>query len=187
MFHYLLVQGLIKLSNVTKVTDNDMNSIIHPSCLICQGDQLELTTQTLRAELERQGRSLEASRRREEELEAELREATWEVESLARARDQVLLEASRLEHEKEECQSELDVQRKEGRQREREVARLRQQLESTNLALEHSNQRARALDAEHRYTHTILCTHLTLIISRSMQLTLQGIRESYLAAPCIYL
>ncbi|KAM7389858.1 hypothetical protein PAMP_023808 [Pampus punctatissimus] len=39
-----------------------------------KGEQLELTTQTLRAELERQGRSLETSRRREEELEADLRE-----------------------------------------------------------------------------------------------------------------
>ncbi|XP_076595177.1 coiled-coil domain containing 88A [Chaetodon auriga] len=115
-----------------------------------KGDQIELTVQTLRAELERQSRSLETSRRREEELEAELREATLEAESLARARDQGLLEASRLEQEKEVCQSELDSQRKEGRQREREAARLRQQLESTTLALEHSNQRARSLDAEHR-------------------------------------
>lgn len=104
--------------------------------------------------MERQGRSLETSRRREEELEAELREATLEAESLARARDQALLEASRLEQEKEVCQSELDGQRKEGRQREREAGRLRQQLESTTLALEHSNQRACALDAEHRYTHS---------------------------------
>uniref|UniRef100_A0A3Q3JM14 Uncharacterized protein n=1 Tax=Monopterus albus TaxID=43700 RepID=A0A3Q3JM14_MONAL len=124
-----------------------------------KGDQLELTTQTLKLELERQGRSLETSRRREVELEAELREATLEVESLARARDQALLEASRLEQEKEVCQSELNVQRKEGRQREREIARLRQQLESTTLALEHSNQRARALDAEHRCTHTNTHTH----------------------------
>ncbi|XP_051276442.1 coiled-coil domain containing 88A [Dicentrarchus labrax] len=115
-----------------------------------KGDQLELTIQSLRAELERQGRSLETSRRREEELDSELREATLEAESLARARDQALLEVSRLEQEKEVCQSELDDQRKEGRQREREAARLRQQLESTTLALEHSNQRARALDAEHR-------------------------------------
>ncbi|XP_074504740.1 coiled-coil domain containing 88A [Sebastes fasciatus] len=115
-----------------------------------KSDQLELTAQTLRAEVERHGRSLETSRRREEELDAELREATVEAESLARARDQALLEASRLEQEKEVCQSELDGQRKEGRQREREAARLRQQLESTTLALEHSNQRARALDAEHR-------------------------------------
>ncbi|XP_029961962.1 coiled-coil domain containing 88A isoform X2 [Salarias fasciatus] len=115
-----------------------------------KGDQLELTAQTLRAELERQGRALDTSRRREEELEAELREAALEAESLARARDQALLEASRLEQEKEACQSELDSGRKEGRQKEREVARLRQQLESTTLALEHSNQRARALDAEHR-------------------------------------
>ncbi|XP_041846411.1 coiled-coil domain containing 88A [Melanotaenia boesemani] len=115
-----------------------------------KSDQLELTTQTLRAELERLGRSLETSRHREEQLEAELREATLEAESLCRARDQALLEASRLEQEKEACQSELDGQRKEGRQREREATRLRQQLESTTLALEHSNQRACALDAEHR-------------------------------------
>ncbi|KAK2849021.1 hypothetical protein Q5P01_008855 [Channa striata] len=122
-----------------------------------KGDQLELTTQTLRAELDRQGRSLETSRRREEELDTELREATREAESLARARDQALLEASRLEQEKEACQLELDDQRKEGRQKEREVARLRQQLESTTLALEHSNQRARALDAEHR----LVCQQLS--------------------------
>uniref|UniRef100_A0A3P9PM76 Coiled-coil domain containing 88B n=1 Tax=Poecilia reticulata TaxID=8081 RepID=A0A3P9PM76_POERE len=129
-------------------------------------DQLELTIQTLRAELERQGRSLETSRRREEQLEAELHEAALEAESLVRARDQALLEASRLEQEKDVCQSELDGERKEGRQREREAARLRQQLESTTLALEHSNQRACALDAEHR------CTR---------------IRESCLLAPCRYL
>ncbi|XP_054890433.1 coiled-coil domain containing 88A isoform X2 [Poeciliopsis prolifica] len=120
-------------------------------------DQLELTIQTLRAELERQGRSLETSRRREEQLEAELHEATLEAESLVRARDQALLEASRLEQEKDVCQSELDGERKEGRQREREAARLRQQLESTTLALEHSNQRACALDAEHRR----VCQQLT--------------------------
>uniref|UniRef100_A0A3Q4M4J5 Coiled-coil domain containing 88B n=1 Tax=Neolamprologus brichardi TaxID=32507 RepID=A0A3Q4M4J5_NEOBR len=130
-----------------------------------KSDQLELTTQTLRAELERQGRSLETSRRREEELEAELREATLEAESLARARDQALLEASRLEQEKEVCQSELDGQRKEGRQREREAGRLRQQLESTTLALEHSNQRACALDAEHKAVaaaeHEALLTRLS--------------------------
>ncbi|KAF0039801.1 hypothetical protein F2P81_008036 [Scophthalmus maximus] len=131
-----------------------------------KSDQLELTTQTLKAELERQGRSLESSRRREEQLEAELREATLEAESLARARDQALLEASRLEQEKEVCQAELDGQRKEGRQRDREAARLRQQLESTTLALEHSNQRVRALDAEHRRVRqqlsesTELCTQL---------------------------
>ncbi|PWA22309.1 hypothetical protein CCH79_00012564 [Gambusia affinis] len=120
-------------------------------------DQLELTIQTLRAELERQGRSLETSRRREEQLEAELHEAALEAESLVRARDQALLEASRLEQEKDLCQSELDGERKEGRQREREAARLRQQLESTTLALEHSNQRACALDAEHRR----VCQQLT--------------------------
>lgn len=97
----------------------------------------------------------------------ELREATLEAESVGRAREQVLLEASRLEQEKEACQAELDGQRKEGRQREREATRLRQQLESTTLALEHSNQRARALDAQHRYTHTHthVFTHLTLIMS----------------------
>ncbi|XP_037531730.1 coiled-coil domain containing 88A [Nematolebias whitei] len=115
-----------------------------------KSDQFSLTIQTLKAELERQGRSLETSRRREEQLGAELREATLESESLVRARDQALLEALRLEQEKENCQSELDDRRKEGRQREREAARLRQQLESTSLALEHSNQRACALDAEHR-------------------------------------
>lgn len=113
---------------------------------------MELTIQTLRGELERQGRGLEMSRRREEQLEVELREATLETEALARSRDQALLEASRLEKEKEACQSQLDTQQKEGRQREREAARLRQQLESTTLTLEHSNQRACALDAEHRYT-----------------------------------
>lgn len=121
-----------------------------PPSLFLQGDQLELTVQTLTSDLERQSRSLESSRRREEELEAELREATLEAESLARARDQALLEASRLEQEKEACQSELDGQRKQGRQRERETGRLRQQLESTTLALEHSNQRACAQDSERR-------------------------------------
>ncbi|KAM8907853.1 coiled-coil domain containing 88A isoform 2-T3 [Spinachia spinachia] len=115
-----------------------------------KSDQLELSCQTLRAEVERQSRSLETSRRREEELEAELREATVEAESLSRARDQALMEVSRLEQEKEVCQSQHEGQRKEGRQREREAARLRQQLDSTTLALEHSNQRARAQDAEHR-------------------------------------
>ncbi|MEQ2277460.1 hypothetical protein XENORESO_002997, partial [Xenotaenia resolanae] len=120
-------------------------------------DLLDLTIQTLRAELERQGRSLETSRRREEQLEVELREAALEAESLVRVRDQALLEVSRLEQDKDMCQSELDDERKEGRQREREAARLRQQLESTTLALEHSNQRAFALDAEHRR----VCQQLT--------------------------
>uniref|UniRef100_A0A3P9I8P9 Coiled-coil domain containing 88B n=1 Tax=Oryzias latipes TaxID=8090 RepID=A0A3P9I8P9_ORYLA len=115
-----------------------------------KSNQLELTIQTLRGELERQGRGLETSRRLEEQLEVELREATLETEALARSRDQALLEASRLEKEKEACQSQLDTQQKEGRQREREAARLRQQLESTTLTLEHSNQRACALDAKHR-------------------------------------
>ncbi|KAM9511331.1 uncharacterized protein ACWYII_045825 isoform 3-T3 [Salvelinus alpinus] len=116
-----------------------------------KGDQLELMTQALRAELERQGRSLESSRRNEEELEAELREVALEVESLTRGRDQALLEALRLEQEKEACQGELDSQRKEQRQREREAARLRQQLQSTASALEHSNQRACSLETEHRH------------------------------------
>ncbi|KAM6953338.1 LOW QUALITY PROTEIN: coiled-coil domain containing 88A [Aplochiton taeniatus] len=115
-----------------------------------KSDQLELNAQALKAELERQGRSLDSSRHREEELEAELREATLEAESSARGRDQALLEAARWEQEKEACQSELDGQRKEQRQKEREVARLRQQLQSTASALEHSNQRARGLEAEHR-------------------------------------
>uniref|UniRef100_A0A3B4Z1M1 Coiled-coil domain containing 88B n=1 Tax=Stegastes partitus TaxID=144197 RepID=A0A3B4Z1M1_9TELE len=141
-----------------------------------KGDQLELTTQTLRAELERQGRSLETSRRREEQLEAELREAALEAESLARARDQALLEVSRLEQEKEVCQSELDGQRKEGRQREREAARLRQQLESTTLALEHSNQRAWALDV-------LIFKLLPLISSPSYQdLTNEQTRSQKLAS-----
>uniref|UniRef100_A0A3Q3A4F8 Coiled-coil domain containing 88B n=1 Tax=Kryptolebias marmoratus TaxID=37003 RepID=A0A3Q3A4F8_KRYMA len=150
-----------------------------------KSDQLELAIQSLKAELERQGRSLETSRRREEQLEAELREGALESGALVRARDQALLEASRLEQEKESCQAELDGQRKEGRQREREAARLRQQLESTNLALEHSNQRACALDAEHRYTHThtLLLYHLTLIT----QLTLQGVREKLLLAEALSL
>ncbi|KAJ4945738.1 hypothetical protein JOQ06_023416, partial [Pogonophryne albipinna] len=78
-----------------------------------KSDQFELTSQTLRAEVERQGRSLETSRRREEELEAELREATLEAESLARARDQALLEASRLEQEKEVSEAKLDAQQPE--------------------------------------------------------------------------
>ncbi|CAL8328026.1 unnamed protein product [Gadus morhua 'NCC'] len=115
-----------------------------------KGDQLQLTNQTLKAEQERLGRSLEASRRREAELEAELREATLEAEGLARGRDQALLEATRLEQEKEACVAALEGGQKEGRQREREAARLRQQLESTTLALEHAHQRARGLDAEHR-------------------------------------
>lgn len=75
-----------------------------------------------------------------------------------RARDQALLEASRLEQEKEACQSELDGQRKEGRQREREAGRLRQQLESTTLALEHSNQRTCTQDSEHRYVQSCSLT-----------------------------
>ncbi|XP_061541528.1 coiled-coil domain containing 88A isoform X2 [Phycodurus eques] len=115
-----------------------------------KSEQLALTTQTLKAELERQGRTLETSRRREEELEAEVRDAGLDAQAAARARDQALLDVSRLEQEKEVCQSELDGLRKEARQREREAARLRQQLESTNTALEHSNKRVRALDADHR-------------------------------------
>ncbi|XP_077465760.1 coiled-coil domain containing 88A isoform X2 [Stigmatopora argus] len=115
-----------------------------------KSEQSASTAQALKAELERQGRTLETSRRRQEELEAELRDAGAEAQSAARARDQALLDASHLEQEKEACLSELDGSRKEARQRERGVARLRQQLESTNVALEHSNQRGRALDAEHR-------------------------------------
>ncbi|KAG7464519.1 hypothetical protein MATL_G00166490 [Megalops atlanticus] len=115
-----------------------------------KGDQLELTNQSLKAEVERLGRSLESSRRREAELEAELREAGLEAESLGRVRDQAVLEAARLEQEKEVFQSQLDAHRREGRQREREAARLRQQLESTASALERSNQRACSLEAEHR-------------------------------------
>ncbi|XP_068181188.1 coiled-coil domain containing 88A isoform X2 [Antennarius striatus] len=140
-----------------------------------KGNQLELTIQTLRAELERQGRSVETFRRREEELEVELREGVLEAESLSRGRDQALLEATRLEQEKEVCQSELDSQRKEGRQREREVKRLRQQLESMTLALEHSNQRARALDAEHR------CVHQQLSESKELCARLQD-REKQISS-----
>ncbi|KAI4904158.1 hypothetical protein NFI96_013825 [Prochilodus magdalenae] len=115
-----------------------------------KADQLELTNQTLKAELERLGRSLESARRREEELEAELRESGLEVESVSKGRDQAVLEVTRLEQEKEACQSELDSQRREQRQREREMARLRQQLESTTSALEHGNQRACSLELQHR-------------------------------------
>ncbi|XP_076877467.1 coiled-coil domain containing 88A [Brachyhypopomus gauderio] len=115
-----------------------------------RGDQLDLTNQTLKAELERLGRSLDSARRREEELEAELRESGLEVESLSKGRDQALLEVTRLEQEKEACQSELDSQRREQRQRERETARLRQQLESTASALEHGNQRACSLELQYR-------------------------------------
>ncbi|KAG9272472.1 girdin-like [Astyanax mexicanus] len=115
-----------------------------------KGDQLELTNQTLKSELERLGRSLESARRREEELEAELKESGLEVESLNRRHDQAMLEVTRLEQEKEACQSELDSQRREQRQREREMARLRQQLESTASALEHGNQRACSLELQHR-------------------------------------
>ncbi|XP_077388443.1 coiled-coil domain containing 88A isoform X2 [Festucalex cinctus] len=120
-------------------------------------EQLALTTQALKVELERQGRALDTSRRREAELEAEVRDAGTEAQTASRARDQALLDASRLEQEKEACHLELDGLRKEARQREREVARLRQQLESTNVALEHSNQRVRALDADHR----CLCQELS--------------------------
>ncbi|XP_030621338.1 coiled-coil domain containing 88A [Chanos chanos] len=115
-----------------------------------KGDQLEFTNQTLKAELERLGRSLESARRREEELEVELKEAATEAETLSKGRDQALLEVTRLEQEKEACQIDLDSQRREQRQREKEMARLRQQLESTNSALEHGNKRAYTLEAEHR-------------------------------------
>ncbi|XP_061786433.1 coiled-coil domain containing 88A isoform X1 [Nerophis lumbriciformis] len=115
-----------------------------------KSEQLALTAQTLKAELDHQGRTLETLRSREEELEAELRDAALEAQSAARARDQALLDVRRLEQDKEAWQTELDGVRRDGRQREREAARLRQQLESTNAALEHSNQRARALEADHR-------------------------------------
>ncbi|XP_063046686.1 coiled-coil domain containing 88A [Engraulis encrasicolus] len=115
-----------------------------------KGDQLELTNQTQKAELERLTRTLDSARRREEELETELRESGQEAESMARGRDQALLDATRLEQEKEALQAQLDSQRREQRQREREAARLRQQLESTSSALEHSSQRACSLEAEHR-------------------------------------
>ncbi|KAM9795033.1 coiled-coil domain containing 88A [Neosynchiropus ocellatus] len=136
-----------------------------------KSEQLELTIQTLKAEMERHIRSLETARRREEELESELREATTEAQSLARARDQALFEATRLEQEKELCQGELDSQKKEGRQREREAARLRQQLESTTLALEHSNQRARVLDSEHR------CVNQQLSESKGLCSRLQDLQK----------
>ncbi|XP_060784059.1 coiled-coil domain containing 88A isoform X2 [Neoarius graeffei] len=115
-----------------------------------KGDQLELTNQTLKAELERLGRSLDSAHRREEELEAELRESGLEIESLSKRRDEAMLEVTRFEQEKEVCQSELDSQRREQRQKEREMARLRQQLESTASALEHGNQRACSLELQHR-------------------------------------
>uniref|UniRef100_A0A3B4AZB6 Uncharacterized protein n=1 Tax=Periophthalmus magnuspinnatus TaxID=409849 RepID=A0A3B4AZB6_9GOBI len=116
-----------------------------------KSDQLELTIQSLRLELESQGRSLDTCRRREEELEVELREATSEAETLTKAKDQALLEVSRLEQEKDTLQAELDGLHKEARQKEREVTRLRQQLESTTLTLESSHQRARAVETEHKY------------------------------------
>ncbi|KAL7863013.1 hypothetical protein SRHO_G00119970 [Serrasalmus rhombeus] len=131
-----------------------------------KADQLELTNQTLKAELERLGRSLESSRRREEELEAELKESGLELESLSKGRDQAVLEATRLEQEKETCQSELDSQRREQRQRERELARLRQQLESTTSALEHGNQRACSLELQHRR----VCQELAQLKETSSQL-----------------
>uniref|UniRef100_A0A8C1TX60 Coiled-coil domain containing 88B n=1 Tax=Cyprinus carpio TaxID=7962 RepID=A0A8C1TX60_CYPCA len=115
-----------------------------------KGDQLELTNQNLKADLERLGRTLESARRHEEELQAELRESGVEVESLTRGREEALLEVMRLEQEKESCQAELDSQRRELRQREREMIRLRQQLESTTSALEHGNQRACSLEAQNR-------------------------------------
>lgn len=115
-----------------------------------RGDQLELTNQTLKAELERLGRSLDSARRREEELEAELKESGLEIESQVKRQDEAMLEVTQLEQEKEVCQSELDSQRREHRQKEREMARLRQQLESTASALEHGTQRAFSLELQHR-------------------------------------
>ncbi|KAK1804421.1 hypothetical protein P4O66_020446, partial [Electrophorus voltai] len=127
-----------------KATIDSLRAVVRKS------EQFDLTNQTLKAELERLGRSLDSGRRREEELEAELRESGLEVESLSKGRDQAMLEVVRLEQEKEACQSELDSQRREQRQREREMARLRQQLESTASALEHGNQRACSLEVQHR-------------------------------------
>lgn len=115
---------------------------------------MELTNQNLKADLERLGRTLESTRRREEELEAELRDSGLEADSLTRGREEALLEVTRLEQEKEACQTELDGQRREQRQKEREMARLRQQLESTTSALEHSNQRACSLETQNRYRQT---------------------------------
>ncbi|XP_067313377.1 coiled-coil domain containing 88A isoform X2 [Pseudorasbora parva] len=115
-----------------------------------KGDQLELTNQNLKADLERLGRTLESARRHEEELQAELRESSVEAESLTRGREESQLEVTRLEQEKEACQAELDSQRRELRQKEREMARLRQQLESTASALEHGNKRACSLEAQNR-------------------------------------
>lgn len=119
--------------------------------LYLKGDQLELTNQTLKAELERLGRSLDSAHRREEELEVELKESGLEIESLGKRQDEAMLEVARLEQEKEGCQSELDSQRREQRQKEREMARLRQQLESTASALEHGNQRACSLELQNRF------------------------------------
>ncbi|XP_054648498.1 coiled-coil domain containing 88A isoform X2 [Dunckerocampus dactyliophorus] len=136
-----------------------------------KNDQLALTAQTLKTELDRQARTLETSRRREEELEAELRDGTLEAQSAARVRDQALLDVLRLEQDKEVWQTEVDGLRKEARQREREAARLRQQLESTNAALEHSNQRVRALDADHR------CVCQQLSESKELCARLQGLKS----------
>ncbi|KAJ8337988.1 hypothetical protein SKAU_G00369540 [Synaphobranchus kaupii] len=108
-----------------------------------KGDQLELASQTLKAEAERLGRSLESSRRRGRRAGGG---ATGGGPGGGGpgtgGGDQAVLEAARLEQEKEAFENQLDAQRRENRQREREVARLRQQLESTASALEHSNQRA---------------------------------------------
>ncbi|XP_064182210.1 coiled-coil domain containing 88A [Anguilla rostrata] len=143
-----------------------------------KGDQLELANRTLKAEVERLGRSLESSRRREEELGAELREAGLEAEALGRGRDQAALEAARLEQEKEALQNQLDAQSRESRQREREVARLRQQLESTASALEHSNQRACSLEAENRHN----CQELSQLQEDCAQLREQERENRQLSA-----
>ncbi|KAJ8246944.1 hypothetical protein GJAV_G00257040 [Gymnothorax javanicus] len=143
-----------------------------------KADQLELANMTLKSEVDRLGRSLESSRRREEELGVELREAGLEAESLGRGRDQAALEAARLEQEKEALQNELDGQRREGRQRERELARLRQQLESTASALEHSNQRACSLEAENRHN----CQELSQLQEDCAQLREQEKESKWLSA-----
>ncbi|TRY54743.1 hypothetical protein DNTS_031266 [Danionella cerebrum] len=113
-------------------------------------DQLELTNQNLKADLERLNRTLDSARRHEEDLQAELKDSNQEAESLIKGREQALLEVTRLEQEKEACQAELEHQRRQIRQQEREIARLRQQLESTTSALEHGNQRACSLETQNR-------------------------------------
>ncbi|KAG8003976.1 Girdin, partial [Nibea albiflora] len=120
-----------------------------------KGDQLELTVQTLRTELERQGRTLETSRRREVELESELREATLESESLARARDQALLESTRLEQEKEDLEKELSSQltsMEEGKQQLQEQS-ADAQAKISSLSQDLSNEQARSQELSAEVQH----------------------------------